>query len=544
MASFASQISSVLLFVLFTTTFNRVISCNENDEKLLLIFKQGVVDPYNQLSSWTTEEDCCLWEGVHCNNMTGRVTKLSLFNRTLRGDINLCVLQLEFLSHLDLSHNDFKTVSMPPCQISKSPFDAHKFHNQSLPTPSNQSACFSVALRYLDFSVNGLVINDLHWLSQLSSLKYLDLTNSDIGNENKWLHHISMLPSLSVLHLRGCGLTDFPSLDYINFTSLEILDLSFNCINSIPNSFFNITSNIYHLDLLGCNFYGQLPKALHHLQNLKHLNLSLNNLEGSIPDWICQHEQLQHFEIYLNQLNGSIPSCLGNLSSLISLDLSNNHFRGNLPKSLGKLHNLKSLSIDGNSWSGVLSEKNFANLSSLASLALSSTSFKFDFDPNWVPPFQLKYFSSANTSLGPNFPTWLYTQRSLERLQISRSEISNIDADILWGFIARIDEVDLSNNFISGDISNVTLHSRDIRLDYNNFTGGLPHISANVMYIQASHNSFSGSISAFLCPRESNRAQNMLSILDISHNNLSGSLPDCWAGWKQLVYLNLRGNIW
>ncbi|XP_028760181.1 receptor-like protein EIX2 [Neltuma alba] len=166
---------------------NRFMRCNENDKRLLLIFKQGVVDPDNKLSSWTVEEDCCVWEGVHCDHITGRVTKLSLSTTyTLGGDINLCALQLEFLNSLDLSKNDFKTVSMPPCQISKSLFDAHKFHNQSLATLSNHSANFSVALRYLDISYNDdLFINDLHWLSQLSFLKYLDLSGIRIENDTK-----------------------------------------------------------------------------------------------------------------------------------------------------------------------------------------------------------------------------------------------------------------------------------------------------------------------------------------------------------------------
>ncbi|KAI9092768.1 hypothetical protein K1719_027565 [Acacia pycnantha] len=161
------------------------------------------------------------------------------------------MLQLEFLYHLNLSHNLFELVSMPPCQISKSPFDAHKFHNQSL-AASNHSASFSVALRYLDFSSNNvLVINDLQWLSQLSSLKYIGLSENYIGNETKWLHYMAMLPSLSELHLSTCELRDFPCLDYTNFTSLQVLDLPFNyeMKSKLPNSFFNITNRLYHLDL-------------------------------------------------------------------------------------------------------------------------------------------------------------------------------------------------------------------------------------------------------------------------------------------------------
>ncbi|XP_028768323.1 receptor-like protein EIX2 [Neltuma alba] len=526
MASFASQISFLLLFLLFATTFNRVISCNKNDERLLLIFKQGVVGPNNKLPSWTAKEDCCLWEGVHCDNITGRVTELSLSGNGLEGEINLCALQLEFLNHLDLSYNVFKTVSMPPCQISKPPFDAHKFHNQSLATPSNHSASFSVALLYLDFSYNyDLVINDLHWLSQLSSLKYLNLSRSDIGNDTKWLQHIAMLPSLSKLHLSGCGLRDFPSLDYANFTSLEVLDLAHNCDmmkSKLPDSFFNITNHIYHLDLYECNFYGQLPKSLLNLQNLKYLDLGYNNFEGSILDWLGQFEQLQHFDIHHNLFHGIIPSSLGNISSLLYLDLSDNQLNGNIPVTLGQLHNLIVLDIGHNFLVGVLSEMNFTNFSNLTSLDLSSTSFEFDFDPKWVPPFQLEALDLSNTSIGPNVPSWLYTQRSLRLLDISRSGISKIDADIFWSFVVGIDHIDISNNWISDDISNVSL-------------------SVNISYFDASHNFLSGSIFSLLCQLES-KGESVLRYLDLSYNHLGGALPDCLANWKQLAYLNLGSN--
>ncbi|XP_028760261.1 receptor-like protein EIX2 [Neltuma alba] len=526
MASFASQISFLFLFLLFATTLNRVISCDENDQSLLFIFKQGVVDPNNQLSSWSVEKDCCLWEGVHCHNITGRVTELSLSSNGLGGEISLCVLQLEFLNHLDLSSNEFKTVSMPPCQISKPPFDAHKSHNQSLVTPSNHSASFSVALLYLDFSYNDdLVINDLHWLSQLSSLKYLNLSSSDIGNDTKWLQHIAMLPSLSELHLRACGLRDFPSLDYANFTSLEVLHLSSNSYtvkSKLPDSFFNITNHIQELDLYGCNFYGQLPKSLLNLQNLKYLDLRYNNFEGSIPDWLGQYDQLQDLELSQNLFHGIIPSSLGNISSLFYLDLSYNQLNGNIPVTLGQLHNLIDLDIGHNFLAGVLTENFFAGLSSLKSMDLSSNSFKYDFNPKWVPSFQLETLDMGNTSIGPTVPPWLYTQQSLWRLDISKSGISTIDKDMFWNFVAGIEDVDISHNLISDDISGVTL-------------------SANVSDFYASHNSLSGSIFSLLCQLEGNGESNLVE-LDLSNNHLSGALPDCWTNRKSLEFLSLGSN--
>ncbi|XP_054817580.1 receptor-like protein EIX1 [Prosopis cineraria] len=476
MASFTSLISFVLLFLLFAATFkksvdstNLAVRCNEDDRRLLSIFKQGVVDPENQLSSWTVEDDCCSWVGVYCDNITGRVTELNLFDYILGGEINLCLLQLEFLNYLDLSYNNFETVSMSPCNFSKSLVDEHKFDNRSLATPSNRSASFSVALWFLDFSNNDeLVINDLHWLSEFSSLKYLDLSGNDLGNETKWLHYMATLPLLSELHLSDCGLSNFPSLIMSILHHLKFLIFLSMRISAQNYKIHSLTSPLTSIILT-------LALAISMLTS--------NRLKGPIPDWLGQFEQLQYLDLSYNQLNG------------------------NLPENLGELHNLNHLNIEHNSWS----------------LDLSSTGFEFDIDPQWVPPFQLEALQMRNTSMGPNVPKWLYTQRFLKALDISRSGISIIDADVFWGFVAEIAYVDLSYNLISEDISNIT-------------------VLANISNIfDASHNSLSGSIFSLLCRLERNRAS-MLIYLDLSNNHLSGELPDCWANWTNLTYLNLGSN--
>ncbi|KAL4374690.1 hypothetical protein AHAS_Ahas05G0207000 [Arachis hypogaea] len=52
--------------------------CNEKERNTLLSFKHELSDPFNRLSSWSNEKDCCRWLGVRCNNITGRVVGLNL----------------------------------------------------------------------------------------------------------------------------------------------------------------------------------------------------------------------------------------------------------------------------------------------------------------------------------------------------------------------------------------------------------------------------------------------------------------------------------
>ena len=125
---------------------------------------------------------------------------------------------------------------------------------------------------------------------------------------------------------------------------------------------------------------------------------------GSIPNWLTQHEQLQQF------------------------DISNNLF----------LVNLERLLVEGKSFVGVISEANFAKLSKLEILHLSS-GFEFNVGPHWVPPFQLDTINLSNTKLGPYFPAWLYTQRLLSWLDISSLGISSINEGKFWIFVLRID---------------------------------------------------------------------------------------------------------
>jgi EIX receptor 1/2 len=72
----------------------------------------------------------------------------------------------------------------------------------------------------------------------------------------------------------------------------------------------------------------------------------------------------------------------------------------------------------------------FSKLSSLDHLDLSNSNFVFQFDLDWVPPFQLTYLSLENTNQGPHFPSWIYTQKTLQYLDISNAGISLVDIEI------------------------------------------------------------------------------------------------------------------
>ncbi|KAK7854586.1 receptor-like protein eix2 [Quercus suber] len=55
-------------FIFCTRHFQ--LRCIDTERHALLTFKQDLIDPLNQLSSWTVDGDCCHWLGVVCHNLT------------------------------------------------------------------------------------------------------------------------------------------------------------------------------------------------------------------------------------------------------------------------------------------------------------------------------------------------------------------------------------------------------------------------------------------------------------------------------------------
>ncbi|WVY91733.1 hypothetical protein V8G54_037247 [Vigna mungo] len=501
--------------------------CNQQDMHALLNFKQGVTDPSAVLSSWTTQLDCCHWKGVICSNITSRVTGISLPCSTtppiyrdeedkshcLTGSIRLSLLlvELEFLEYLNLRNNDFLALQFDYLHN-------HNCHNLSIPTSSHSQCVNSSTLRHLDLAANwNLVISSLQWLPYISTLEYLNLCSVDLSEETNWLPLVTKLSSLSVLNMCDSKLKDLSlSLQYANFTALQVLDLSGNEFKSeLPKWLFNLSSTVYILDLSYNSLMGHLPKDLLNLRELEDLVMYSNNFDGPIPDWLGDFKHLKALILAANMFSGSIPTNLGNLSTLITLD------------------------VGFNTLTGVVSKRNLAKMSKLKSLCISSYStLIFDFDSDWTPPFQLEELALKFSN--PDLPAWLYTQRSIESLTIFESSFEAPHR--FWNFVSSVIELILQGNSIVANMSNVLLNSTLVILESNGLKGCLPQLSPNVVIGSLLNNLLSGELSPLLCGHNVSNGKNNLLFLDISLNNLSGGLTNCWKNWKSLVAIHLGNN--
>ena len=90
-----------------------LLGCKKHERQALLKIKQDLIDDYGHLSSWSSDQDWCTWSGVKCSNQTGHVIMLNLNvsfsfpSRPLQGKLNLFLIELKYLTYLDMSNNDF-----------------------------------------------------------------------------------------------------------------------------------------------------------------------------------------------------------------------------------------------------------------------------------------------------------------------------------------------------------------------------------------------------------------------------------------------------
>ncbi|TYG71776.1 hypothetical protein ES288_D05G425700v1 [Gossypium darwinii] len=507
--------------------------CNESERRALLEFKHSLqalyFEGYDALSSWISEEECCLWDGVYCNSFTGYVEMLDFSYQSLvvAGTVSPSLLKLHHLTSLNFSSNDFNGSLIPEFFGSLKKLKLLDLSNANFRGPIPSQLGNLSMLETLRLGGNGRVFNvgKLEWVSHLSRLKEVDLSFTNLSNANDWSQVISHLPLLQKLNLRDCDLPSISSssLSIANSsTSLTYLDLS---DNNLPSSaiypwLFNVSSNLVSLNLSSNRLKGPIPEAFGNMMAIQELYLSDNLLI-----------------LAENQVRGdSVLNEIEKLPDFMVLDLGYNLLNGSISKSIGQLSNLQVLRLAGNSFDGdVISEAHFSNFTYLQKLDLSYTSLTLKLNSRWTPPFQLTQIMLCSCKLGPHFPDWIRTQMGIltpdhyisyvEYLDISASGISDSLPYWFWGSFHGLKYINMSFNQISGTFPNNSIHISHLDPSSNNFSGPLTRFSLdyNMGTINLSKNNF-------------------LTLFDLSNNLFSGVVPDCFGSFPFLTALNLGDN--
>ncbi|KAK7391378.1 hypothetical protein VNO78_19794 [Psophocarpus tetragonolobus] len=225
------------------------------------------------------------------------------------------------------------------------------------------------------------------------------------------------------------------------------------------------------------------------------------------------------------------------------------------PKSVRKLFNLEVLKVGDNALTGFVSQRNLLSLSKLKILYFSPPTLKFNFDPEWCPPFQLQLIRLGYVT--GKLPWWLFTQSSLRDLTITHSTASfeqlenvlNLAGNYLSGSISPLlchkmtDKSNLkilypSKNLLSGELA-ACLNNWEslsfVGLEDSNLKGKIPHSIdslSNLNALSLNQNNLFGEI-----PSSLKNCKKLLS-LDLGSNTFSGTLPS-WMG-QSLKALRLR----
>ncbi|XP_038973681.1 receptor-like protein EIX2 [Phoenix dactylifera] len=403
MANLRPFVAFLFGYLCFTT--NSISRCNgesnvrciQSERLALLKLKAGLKDPHHLLSSWTGAY-CCEWTGVSCDNKTGHVIAIDLrcqhlyddpsTDWHLGGEIGSSLLDLKHLKYLDLSSNNFGGRSIPQYIGSMTGLRYLNLSNAAFSGRIPHQLGNLSNLEYLDlnsfYSLYDLNADGIQWLSNLSSLRYLDMTWVTLAKASDWFHAVNALPSLSVLHLPFCRLSNIPAaISHVNLSSLATLDLSNNEFDSrLPEWLFNISS-LVELNLQFNHFHGSIPDAFGSMASLEVLQLGINDFVGLVPSTIkylcnlrildlssnkidgemmvfpeifsgCVRESLEVLNLRSNELRGKLAGWLGLLERLTILDLSENLLYGPIPASIGELSALKTIFLDHNQLNGTL----------------------------------------------------------------------------------------------------------------------------------------------------------------------------------------------
>ncbi|XP_004308368.1 PREDICTED: probable LRR receptor-like serine/threonine-protein kinase At4g36180-like [Fragaria vesca subsp. vesca] len=564
----------------FNNSDGNYVRCIERERQALLALKRGFTGHGGDeelLSSWggreAQKQDCCRWQGVYCDSKTGHVTQLHLGDQYLRGTISPKLIELQHLEVLELVFRGSKF----PTSIGSLTYLRYldlffpEFDGKFPYQLGNLTH-----LQYFKFMGNrGSRIEDLNWLPYLSSLKYLDLSYSNLSSIFDWPETINKLPNLRNLSLSYCSLPPpvFSTLSHINSSkSLASVDLSYNIDLTATTSVFkwlcNYNTSLVDINLVNNELSGSIPDVFGNMSSLAHLDLSYNILEGAFPLSFSKLCSLRYLALAANNLSGryyDIFQILSNCaqSSLEILDLQGNYhivgwlpnhttfpylkrlslsgtgLIGRVPESIGQMSKLEWIEMANTSLEGIISETHFSQLSRLIALDLSDNSLSFNVHSDWVPPFQLEKIALRSCTMGPSFPQWLQTQKKVLDIDISDAGISDNLPSWFWEWSHKATSMDLSRNQIKGTLEHLRfefVYNPELNLSWNLLEGP---IVSSILFLNAdlSNNRFSGPAS-FLCdPSVSN-----LTFLDLSSNNLSGELPDCWTHLENLIILDLSNN--
>ncbi|KHN14053.1 LRR receptor-like serine/threonine-protein kinase ERL1 [Glycine soja] len=366
---------------------------------------------------------------------------------------------------------------------------------------------------------------------QPNYLQQLDLTNNELDRFPAWL---------------------------VQLVNLELLDLSENSINGLIPQTIGQLKKLNTLYLDKNNLHGNIPNSLGQLLNLHNLDISLNHLESLISN-ITWPKQLVYLNLTNNHITGSLPQDIGDrLPNVTSLFLGNNLISGSIPNSLCKI-NLYNLDLSGNMLSGENPDC-WRDSQGLNEVNLSSNNLSGVIPSSFGNVSTLEWFHLNNNSIHGGFPSSLINLKHLLILDLGENHLSGIIPSWIGNISSSMQILRLRQNKFSGKIPSQLCQLSALQildLSNNDLMGSIPDCIGNLTGMILGKNSviqpsngttysewYEQEVRQIMKGTELEYTRNLrlLVNMDLSNNNLSGSIPEEITLLSALQGLNVSYN--
>ncbi|MFS8013124.1 putative leucine-rich repeat-containing, plant-type, leucine-rich repeat domain superfamily [Helianthus anomalus] len=333
----------------------------------------------------------------------------------------------------------------------------------------------------------------------------------------------------------SCGMlqgTIHPNTTLFHLPRLQRLNLAYNNFtdSQFPPAIGRLSNSLTHLNISSCEFTGQVPTTISHLNKLVSLDLSSNdfNLEPHVFINLLQNLTVMK-ELSLTDVNiSAVLSSNLNISSssLNLLNLGYTGLQGNLPRNIFNLQSLEKLDLQGNSLKGHIPSE-VSLLPNLVSLDLSWNwnRNRIDLEPHIFSSLLkhstfLRDLHLVYVNIGIVLPTYLNISSSLRSLDLRDTRLrGKLPNNILN--LKYLERLKLSGkNILSGPFPKVNtspnIPLRELYLSGCGLNGSLPKNLGNLRYLEA---------------------------IDLSNNKLSGTLPSSLFTLPSLKYIILDYNM-
>ncbi|KAF2293817.1 hypothetical protein GH714_005006 [Hevea brasiliensis] len=470
-------------------------ACSQFDRQSLLSFSLNISSspPLN----WSVSADCCSWEGIGCD-ADGKVTSLWLPSRGLIGVFPSSVWNLKLLSQLNLSHNRFSGSLVSDFFLSLD------------------------ALETLDLS-NNLLDGELPSFFPSKHIKMIDLSSNNFHGEipSTFFQLAANLVGFNVSDNSFTG--SIPSSICLNsYVPVKLLDFSYNDFGGLIPNTLGQCSQLQVFRAGFNNLSGPLPQDIFQLVSLQEISLPSNGLSGPLSPGIIKLTNIKILELYGNQLTGFISPDIGKLYNLEQLLLHINNLTGPLPASLANCTNLVTLNLRFNYLEGDLVAFNFSKLVKLRILDLGNNKFTGSLPPTLYSCWSLTAVRlSFNKFEGQILPK-IVGLKSLSFLSLSHNNLTNVTGAMsVLNRLKSLRILLLSKNFWNESMPN------DDKIGQSDGFQNLGVLALGGCLLR-------GEIPAKL---------QKLQVLDLSFNQIIGSIPTWLISLPSLFYIDLGSNF-